>query len=77
MNYIYYIFSSKTILAAHFITLVVVLLFLHGLLDLIFTFFTRLMRHKRIMKHGYPAGTDADGDFPDTFFENEEEKTEA
>ena len=35
-------------------------------LNILFRCWNRYWRHKNILKHGYPIGTDADGDFPET-----------
>ena len=34
------------------------------ILGFIFKVYNRTLRHRNILKHGYPEGTDADGDFP-------------
>lgn len=43
-------------------------LILFGMGDILFSFYNRFLRHRNIIKHGYPSKyCDADGDFPDNY----------
>lgn len=54
---IFFIFSSFWIWIGFVILIGIPLNFIYQVIN-------RLLRHRSIMKHGYPEGTDADGEYP-------------
>jgi len=67
-EYLHFIFSDFWIFVGN-------MLLIFGLLELLFRVYNRALRHRHVMKYGYPPEhCDADGDFPTCNCGDEEEE---